>query len=358
MYDAVIIGGGASGLAAAVKALKNGKKILVLEAEKRVGKKILLAGNGRCNLSNKHLSADCYNTPSVAEFLKYSGEVYDFFEEIGLKTRTLDGRIYPYSESGKSVLNLLREAVGESNILTEQTVKEISAEEEGFSVNGIKTNNVILCTGSSATTGRDCADLYKKFGHTAQKPSPVLVPLTTSTEFIKGLSGIRAKVRLSVKTSEKTLFSECGEILFKDNGVSGILAMDASRFLDGNCFLEIDFLPDIAKEEVLRYVKRGKTEGLVQRMIFLAVEKQSAFYGLPVEKVLKKFIIKNISPCNASQAQVMRGGLRLEEFDEKLQSKLKKGLYACGEVLNVDARCGGYNLHWAFLSGIIAGKSV
>ena len=93
MYDAVIIGGGASGLAAAVKALKNGKKILVLEAEKRVGKKILLAGNGRCNLSNEYLSADCYNTRAVAEYLTHSGEVYDFFEEIGLKTRTLDGRI-------------------------------------------------------------------------------------------------------------------------------------------------------------------------------------------------------------------------------------------------------------------------
>ena len=358
MYDAVIIGGGASGLAAAVKALKNGKKILVLEAEKRVGKKILLAGNGRCNLSNKHLSADCYNTRAVAEYLTHSGEVYDFFEEIGLKTRTLDGRIYPYSESGKSVLNLLREAVGESNILTEQTVKEISVEEEGFSVNGIKTNNVILCTGSSATTGRDCADLYKKFGHTAQKPSPVLVPLTTSTEFIKGLSGIRAKVRLSVKTGEKTLFSECGEILFKDNGVSGILAMDASRYTDEKCRLEIDFLPDITEAEALRYVKRGKTEGLVQRMIALAAEKQAAYYNESVEKVLKKFIIEKISPCNASQAQVMRGGLSLEEFDEDLQSKLKNGLYACGEVLDADGRCGGYNLHWAFLTGIIAGENI
>lgn len=358
MYDAVIIGGGASGLAAAVKALKNGKKILVLEAEKRAGKKILLTGNGRCNLSNLHLSADCYNTPSVAEYLKYSGKVYDFFEEIGLKTRTIDGRIYPYSESGKSVLNLLREAVGENNILTEQTVKEISVEKEGFSVNGIEAKNVILCTGSSATMGKDCASLYKKFGHTVKPPSPVLVPLATSTEFIKGLSGIRAKVRLSVKTNEKTLFSECGEILFKDNGVSGILAMDASRFLEKNCFLEIDFLPDIAEEEALRYVKRGKTEGLVQRMIHLAAEKQAASYGLPVEKVLKKFIIEKISPCNASRAQVMRGGLGLEEFDGNLQSKFKKGLYACGEVLDVDGRCGGYNLHWAFLSGIIAGESV
>ena len=134
--------------------------------------------------------------------------------------------------------------------------------------------------------------------------------------------------------------------------------MDASRFLEKDCFLQMDFLPDIAETEAARYVKRGKTEGLVQRMIALAVEKQAAFYGLPVEKVLKKFIIKKISPCSASQAQVMRGGLGIEEFDENLQSKRKKGLYACGEVLNVDGRCGGYNMHWAFLSGIIAGKSL
>ncbi len=360
MYDAIIVGGGASGLAAAVTAVKRGRKVLIFESDARIGRKILAAGNGKCNVSNADASAAHYNSSFIDEFLPFSYKVNDFFEALGLKTRIIDGRIYPYSESGNTVLNLLREALKTCEIKTDCAVTGIKKTGEFFQVNGEKAKKLVLATGSEATFGRASYDLGEIFGHKTTRLTPVLVPLKTDTTDLKGLAGIRAKAVLKVFSDEKERFSEYGEVLFKDNGVSGIVAMNASRFLaDGkNSDLIIDFTPDMTADEVKNFLKIHSLEGILHRVVAEAVKRQADRLKKPVFDVVKSFSVKNARSARVKQAQVMRGGLETKDFYPTLESKLCKNFYACGEVLDVDGACGGYNLHWAFLSGVTVGENL
>lgn len=360
MYDAIIIGGGASGLCAAIRAHARGKKILIFEANERVGKKLLLAGNGKCNLGNVSLSSDCYNTDFTAKFLPFSEKVTDFFEEIGLKTRVIDGRLYPYSESGKAVLNLLREALPKDIVRTEKAVDEIEKQGDFYLVNGEKARKIVICTGSAATVGRASYHLAENFGHRVTPLKAALVPLKTDTTFIKELNGIRAKVKLTLKINGEMKFCEEGEVLFKGDGVSGIVSMEASRFIeDGkNNDVIIDFVPEMTENDLKIFLKNHSPEGLVQRVIFTAAERQAKAFKQPMFFILKNFKLCNASVCPIKQAQVVRGGLVTSEFNDNLESIHSSGLYACGEVLNVDGKCGGYNLHWAFLTGLIVGEKI
>ena len=358
MYDVIIIGGGASGLTAAVVALSRGKNALVLEASERVGKKILLAGNGRCNVSNVDLSVSHYNDEKVVSFLRRSEKVFSFFETIGLKTREIDGRLYPYSESGKTVLNLLRSALPPQNVVANYPVESVKKEGDRFVVGEYCARSVVFATGSKATVGRESYDLLTAFGHTVRCPLPALCPLTCVKNDVKGLSGLRAKVELSLLDDENKVLSRRGEILFKDEGVSGIVTMELSRFLFGEKTLSIDFLPDMTLSEAEAFLSKHSPEGLVQRVIADKVAAQSAARGVSLAQGLKGYRIRGAKRCGYKQAQVMQGGVPLEEFDERLESKKTPGVFACGEVLDVDGDCGGYNLHWAFLSGVIVGESV
>lgn len=358
MYDVIVIGGGATGLTAAIRASGRGEKVIVLEASNRVGKKILLAGSGKCNLSNINLASEHYNTPFVEKFLPKSNKVYEFFEEIGLKTRVIDGRIYPYSESGNSVLNLLRRALPENVVATDCPVEKISYDDGIFTVNGYKGRKVVLATGSSATVGRNSHSVLEKLGHKIIPLAPALVPLKCDVEATKGLSGIRAKVRLTVKNGDKEVFSDCGEILFRDGGVSGIVSMDASRYLQGGEVAEIDFAPDISEEDLKSFCDKHGVEGVVHRLVGEAVKRQSIASRKPIYEVLKRYNVGEVSAEGADRAQVMRGGLDVNDFSDNLESKIMPGLYAGGEALDVDGACGGYNLHWAFLSGLIIGDMV
>jgi len=358
MYDVIIIGGGASGLTAAVVALSRGKTVLLLESSDRVGKKILLAGNGRCNVSNVDLDPTFYNDVAIALFLQKSEKVYAFFDQIGLKTRTIDGRVYPYSESGKTVLNLLRAAVPQDNIVTDYTVESVKKSGDGFFIGDYSARSVVFATGSKATVGRESYDLLTPFGHTVKCPLPALCPLTCVKNDVKGLSGLRAKVALNLMDGEKPLVTRFGEILFKDEGISGIVTMELSRFLFGEKTVSVDFLPDMSLTEAEAFLQKHSAEGLVQRIIADKVAAQSAARGISNAQGLKDYRIRGAKRCGYKQAQVMQGGVPLSEFDENLESKNTLGVFACGEVLDVDGDCGGYNLHWAFLSGVIVGESV
>lgn len=355
IYDAIIIGGGASGLTVASVAKNRGKNILVIEANKRVGRKILLAGNGKCNISNEKVSAENYNNPFVEKFLEKSYKVAEFFQTVGIVTRTLDGRIYPYTESGNTVLNLLRKDLSD-DIVTEEKVEEICFSDGVFSVNGRKAKKVVLCTGGITSGGINSYFLLKKFGHVVTPLYPVLTPLKSDVKYTKALAGIRAKVKLSLLCDGKRVYAERGELLFKENGLSGIVSMGLSRHINpnGNYSVSIDFAPDFDLNELPNI----NAEGLLQRAVLSAVERQAKDRNIHLVKAMKDFIVNSVKSGDTAVAQVTRGGLSTEQFDETLESKLKKGIFACGEVLDVDGECGGYNLHWAFLSAIIVGENL
>lgn len=360
IYDLIVIGGGAGGLAAAVTAAKRGKKVIILEKEDKLGKKILVSGNGKCNLGNLTVSADKYNAAMTENVIKR--DITAFFASLGLATKTAEDRIYPYSESALAVLNTLRRNYsGEAE--TGVFVKEIEERDGLFFCGGKLGRNVLLATGSAATKGTESAYLYEKFGHSATPFYPSLVPLVTDTSYIKGLSGLRAKCAVKLLKNGVFLAERRGEILFRDKGISGIAAMSLSTFIarergKGDFSVSVDFVPDRTESEVSAFSDEFGAESFLQKAIAQNVEKQARDRRVPISAAIKDFRIGNVSCGDMKQAQVACGGLCTDEFDENLQSKIKKGLYACGEVLDVDGECGGFNLHFAFASGIRVGESV
>ncbi|MBQ5824439.1 MAG: aminoacetone oxidase family FAD-binding enzyme [Clostridia bacterium] len=390
--DILIIGGGASGLAAAIEAARTApdKSVTVLEHLPKAGKKILATGNGRCNLGNLNAATHKYTNakfalPVIEKFAVES--LVDFFESMGLYTRAdSEGRLYPMSNSAASVLDALRfecDKLG-INIICEEKASQIKKSDGGFTVNGnIQTKKLIIATGgkSSPSQGSDGSGypLLKSLGHTLTQLSPSLVQLKTDTASIKSLKGVRSKARLTLSTGG----SSEGEILFTDYGVSGIAAMDLSRFIkaDKKAVLSIDLLPDFtqdkAKEVIIRIAKHnpaipaeGMLGGIIHKAIGTAAIK-TALGFLPktageikpkqaaiIAATLKDFRLKVTGTKSYNDAQVTRGGADVNEFDNgTMMSKKVKNLYACGEVLNVDGACGGFNLAWAFASGRLAGKS-
>ena len=358
-YDLIVIGGGASGLAAAITAYRKKKSVLLLEREQKLGAKILVTGNGKCNLSATDVCPEKYNHPDFVRDILEKENVGDFFRSLGIMTKKTDKRIYPYSESALTVVSKLRAALPETAICTRE-VKKITPKGNLFYVDEFACKKVALCTGSAATRGKASYDLVSSFGHTVTPLRPALVPLLCDTEYTKGLSGLRAKVRLDLLLEEKVVATEEGEILFKDGGVSGIAAMCLSSHIaryPNKYVLSVDFIGD-NKEEAAPFLNGGKADGVLHKAIAQAVERYAEKKCLSLPAALSGFRLENVRCGPLSQAQVVCGGLKTEEFDGSLQSKLVPGLYVGGEALDIDGECGGYNLHWAFASGIRIGKSV
>lgn len=359
MYDAVIIGGGPAGITAAITAYKWGKNVLLIERNDRIGKKILLAGNGKCNVSNIAVTANNYHG-DVSAYLK-KADVQAFFDEIGLLTRVIDGRVYPYSESGKTVLNVLRKNLPDDVIKTGYCVKNVVKEDGYFVINSeIKAKKVVVSTGSAATTGVASYDILSSFGHGIQKIRPALVPLKTDIKYIKNLSGVRAKCLIKLYADGEEVFAERGKVQFKSDGIGGIVVLNASRYVDESKANEIsvDFLSDMKAEEAEKYIMDFGLDGALLRVVSEAVAKQSEERGVSLSECAKNFVITGIRLGDMQYAQVARGGADIGEFDENLQSDFVDGLYACGEVVDVDGECGGFNMHWAFLSGLIVGENI
>ncbi|MCM1305897.1 MAG: aminoacetone oxidase family FAD-binding enzyme [Bacteroides sp.] len=382
MFDVVIIGGGASGLFLASQ-LPKGLSAAIIEGGERVGKKLLATGNGKCNLTNLDMRAERYNNPSaVAEFLDEfdAHDAIVAFEKMGLITKSVDGRIYPFSECASTVLDVLRRAVAKNGarILTSHIAEKVTKEDGIFYISGsakedgttkafdVAAKNVVLATGSPATFGRDGAGLYIALGHTARSLTPSLVPVKTERGRIKGLQGVRVKAGVSIGDRR-----EIGEVLFKDFGVSGIAAFNASseiargRAKVGD-ILSIDFMTGFSLaevEEILRRRDADMTVGelmtgtfhtrLQERIIDIAgcnAEDKAAPNISALARAIKNFELKIEGLGNTSLAQVMSGGLNVDEFDKNLMSKKVAGAYAIGEALDIDGDCGGYNLQWAWSS--------
>lgn len=389
----MIIGGGAAGLSAAIAAARLGAAVTVLEAKPRIGSKILTTGNGRCNLSNREISPSAYN---VADFVspvlsEYTSEnIVSFFEGLGLLTYSDDeGRIYPISNNASSVLDVLRLECARLGveIICDFKVAKVSQQSstQGF-IALSATGQQVVGDSAVVTTGGGTS-LLAELGHKTVKCEPVLVPIRTETEPIRGLSGVRVRCCASILDTSssqdggedsKPVATERGEILFRDYGVSGIMVFDLSRFINQGRILSIDFLPDIPLEELTQnlYARRDSFSSRTAETFFAGVFHARVSAALlraahinantPVPEIpcdnlaqiIKNFELTIRGPGDSKQAQVTRGGVSIDEFCPKtLESQRVAGLFAAGEVLDVDGRCGGYNLHWAWSSGIVAGEN-
>ncbi|HZJ78071.1 MAG TPA: NAD(P)/FAD-dependent oxidoreductase [Clostridia bacterium] len=402
-YDVAVIGAGASGLCAAINCARGNENsnIIVIEHLQRVGKKILATGNGRCNLTNINASEHPYNNFAFAQHAlnKFNVEkTLAFFESLGLFTVTdNEGRVYPMSNTAASVLDVLRFEVSRLGIetLCGFHVDNVQFKNDKYIINDkiVASRVIIACAGKAAPShGSDGSgfEILKKLGYNITTLSPALVKLKTERDKIKPLKGIRAKVDLEVIINDKPCAKSSGEILFTDYGVSGIAAMDTSRCVaqhfandkSGECKLIIDFAPSFNKEEITDILKSIITHnpnlpietvliGVVPKAVCVAVCKTVGLSGLSkpvktldssfVEKVaetLKRFELNVVGTKGYVSAQVTAGGVDVNQFNQKtLESKKHKGLYCCGEILDVDGSCGGFNLQWAWSSGLLAGEN-
>ena len=369
----LVIGGGAGGLAAAVAAAGDGADVTILEKANRVGKKLLKTGNGRCNLSNINVSPEGYNRPAFVQPLLDKtgcGELRAFFASLGLWTVSDDaGRVYPRSDTAASVLDVLRLAAAD-NGASEMCSTEVTAirprGDGGFAVetreNGeLTADRVIVATGGGTA-------LLRPLGFETVPFAPVLCPLKTDPGPIRGLSGLRLKCRAELRRGGKTVYAESGEILFRDFGVSGILALDLSRHALPGDELGLDLLPEMSREELrARLAERtalGRDRGEMLTGVFHRRVNEALLRAAggddpeALAGVMKDYRLTVLGPGDTQNAQVTRGGAAADQFDPlTLESRRVPGLYCVGEALDIDGRCGGYNLHWAFVSGLAAGRS-
>ncbi|MDO8963741.1 MAG: aminoacetone oxidase family FAD-binding enzyme [Coriobacteriia bacterium] len=379
-----IIGGGAAGLAAAIAAARVGADVTLLEAAARVGQKILVSGNGRCNLTNTSIAPSDYNHSDFVGPVLHAYDceaVCSFFAGMGLLTRPDDeGRVYPVTNSAGSVLDVLRlecdhlgvevrcgyEAVRVSELPGSNGLEVASREGEA-----VRAESVIVATGGGSS-------LLAGVGHTILEHAPVLGPLRTDPEPIRGLSGVRVRCAATLLAGDGTvLATQRGELLFRDYGVSGIMVFDLSRFCEPGCAISIDLFPDVSSDELgaiiahrcetLSWRNAGTLfAGMLHDRVARAILRAAGVGAdTPVGEVprdtlvalLKDFRLSVLGMGDARQAQVTRGGASVAEFDPAtMSSRIVDGLYAAGEVLDIDGRSGGFNLHWAWASGIVAGE--
>lgn len=388
-FDIMIIGGGASGLAAAISAKRTSpqKSVAVIEALPRVGKKILATGNGRCNLTNRNAVAESYsNSFFVAPILKeYTSEkVIGFFRSIGVMcVNDLEGRVYPMSYTASTVLDALRNEAQRlgAELICDRHVSSVKAVKGRFVAEDIEADKLIICTGgkSSPSQGSDGSGytLLKSLGHHITEVRPGLVQLVV-VENTKPLKGVRVKANITLEQSGKTVDSARGEVLFADYGLSGISVMDISRSVkNGKYICRIDMLPECERDESKSFIfSLEKSMPIVNALGGMLPKKLAEFVlkscgmnclspiGTLGEKKLAEVIKKAkafpftvTSTRGFSNAQISVGGANVNEFDPNtLESRLVGGLYCAGEVLDVDSVCGGFNLQWAWASGLAAGE--
>ncbi len=387
-YDIAIVGGGASGLLLSCLLAERGKKnFILLERNDRLGKKLSATGNGQGNITNLDMSAEHFYSDErekVSSLLsRFSQrELLSFLEKLGgLFEADERGRVYPASKQASSVTDLLRGYLAAKGVFvrTGFFVREVTCS-EGFCLKGegeeLLCSRLVLCGGGMAQKnfGSDgnMYELAKKFGHTVIEPHPSLVQVKTDAEPIKGLKGIRADVRLSAFDGGKMLGVSEGDVIFTDYGVSGNAVFYLSPKLADrtSATLSIEFLPNVTREKLVSLLRnkiasRKDVEKSEILGCFLnnqigrnVVRRAPAFTAEALVDTLKDYKLQYKGTLGFDYAQVTRGGVPLKETDPALQSKKKKNLYFCGELLNVDGDCGGYNLQWAFASAYCAAEGI
>ena len=392
-----IIGGGAAGMTAALAASQlPGAQVVVFERQARVGRKLLATGNGRCNLTNLGATGDSYHGQQP-EFAQYAlnqmnpETTLNWFRNMGLYTvAEPSGRVYPYSDQANSVVDILRLQLEKPNVTvhTGFDVQKIKKTQNGFQVFSAEETvevdkMIVACGGLAGSKLGGTMSGYKllgKLGHRCTKLRPALVQLKSSWGSLASLKGVRTNCAVEILCDGKVFAQSRGELQFTEYGLSGPVIFEVSRdvcAVAGRWTAKMDFLPDMPADLLQDELCRRQNTNLpVQELLtgilhnrLGRVLTQAAGAGTnglcrelrqdAIQAVCcacKEFEIAITEPMGMENAQVTAGGVMTEQFNpETMESLLVPGLYACGEVLDIDGDCGGYNLQWAWSSGYLAG---
>jgi predicted Rossmann fold flavoprotein len=394
----IIIGAGASGLAAGISAAREGASVTIMEHTARPGKKLLSTGNGKCNITNLQLPKDAYrgNQPDFVFPALHTvtvSQTMDFFRELGIVLTERNGYVYPNSGQASTVLEAMLfelEHLG-VRIMTECPVKEIKKDLTVITDHGKhRGDRIILAAGSMAApkTGSDGNgySLASKLGHHIIEPLPALVQLRCKEKWYKQAAGVRTDALVTLKIDGRTAASDRGELQITDYGISGIPVFQISRYAaralnDGRkAEAQLDFLPELSPTDLEKLLLTRHRQfgyrpaeeflhGVLNSKLAKILLKEAGIGRESWVKEITEKEIKNLVDCikelktiivstnTFDQAQVCSGGVDTREVDPvTMESKLIRGLYFSGEILDVDGICGGYNLQWAWSSGITAGS--
>ena len=389
-----VIGGGASGLIAAIAAAEDSdNQITVYESGDRVGRKILATGNGRCNMTNINADVENYHGKNPKFILGaknkfWVNETLEFFSDLGIEVNVEeDGKVYPYSNQASAVLDVLRFKIDELDnikIINSFEVKSVSKTKECFNIVSYdgrkeKADKIIVATGGKAAPNLGSKgvgyEILKSFGHKITSLSPSLVQIKTETDVVKKLKGIKLDAEVTLGDN-----SEFGEVLFTEYGLSGPAVFSLSSRLGDNKIISLDIMSKYSYEQLYerilqRIALRPKITlenffvGMFNKRVGQALMKSVGIeplsrYALTLNEkeisricsAIKKWDFKVTGTMSWNNAQVTKGGAVTGEFNPNtMESKLVNGLFASGEVLDIDGDCGGYNLQWAWSSGYLAG---
>lgn len=410
MTDCIIIGGGASGMLAAYEAAGCGEKVLLLEKNEKLGKKIYITGKGRCNVTNHRTGEEFLAyVPRNASFLRSALSRFDsedmmkLLGKLGCPVKTERGeRVFPVSEKASDITKALEKGLRERGVTIRlrTEVKELMYDENGEAVCGVRTTDgeelpaarVIVATGGLSYPGTgSTGDGYrfaKEAGHKVTELYPCLVPLRTESPDLTGMAGLSLKnieLKAKKKGVKKALFEERGELLFTHDGISGPLVLSLTSAVVGKVLpeelqLSMDMKPAVTREQLedrfLRFVRENPNKELMTLLLDFLPTKIAELLlrslGIDRHRALNAIMkgerqriidfMKNI-PFTVREygafreAVITRGGISVREVDPKtMESKKKKGLYFAGEVLDLDGRTGGFNLQIAWSSGYAAGR--
>ena len=390
--DVAVVGGGASGLCAAIAAAEAGASVVVLERDLECGRTILATGNGRCNFSTVELGADRYNDPTfVSPALGETplDDILAFFRESGLRWSLEGPRLYPVSRQAASVRNVLLRRARRAGVTLApaRTVVSLEPGSDGFSlalstegeesVSGLLADSVVLATGGGAL------DLPRHLGLEVTPTSRALCPVDCEDSPVLGLDGRRDQAAVSLIHGHFPCWRERGEVLFRDYGLSGIVVFDLYRRVQPGDVVTIDLAPDVARSELQELVdpfargtfEEGCLDGVLDPSIArllerLARERWDGGIELPgredpprsdseaLMRLVSGLPLRVTGVHQGGPAQVTRGGVATSQVDPHTMGvRGMRGLFACGEALDVDGDCGGYNLSWAWKSGLVAGSN-
>lgn len=417
-YDVLVIGGGASGLAAAITAARAGKTACIIERDVACGLKLLATGNGRCNLSNESIDFQRYNNPAFVESVmgpQPEQELSSFFSSLGIMTTSEEGRLYPRSLRAESVRDALLNACDRLGIALICGANVISASNspKGWALqidrparalkakkrddrktevrslrkalaDAPRKNETLQAKAVIIATGGSPSDIAEIFDLPLTLQCPVLCPVSASVvgdqTALKTLDGLRVRARLMLTRNQEELWHEDGEVLFRTFGISGVAAFNLSRRVQRGDTILLDFFPDLSKGELLDMLNQraellgdfsphdprwldGMLAPQLSRVVCTAFEQchPGSNDVIHLVSILKHFKLLVEGTAEERSAQVTRGGISVESISTpslRARSVVDAPLYVCGEALDIDADCGGFNLAWAWISGIRAASSL
>jgi predicted Rossmann fold flavoprotein len=405
-YDLITVGAGAAGIIASIIAARNGKKVLLLEKLSQIAAKLKATGGGRCNLTNTLSNEDFMaKFGRDGRFMQNALDAFnhkqliEFFKEIGVQTHAPDGfRVFPTSHSSTTIISALKDEMLKLgiDILNSQKVEKLLSEDN--QITGVKTStdvflapNVIISTGGLGYpvlgAEGDGYTLSKELGHTTTDLHPAMMPLSTKEEWVQNCrADTIAKVELRVDIKKHKKLKATGDLIFTKNGIRGPVVLDFAREITpllskyDEVPILLNFTKGMNEEQITQHLKNEvikKQDSTMYELVSTLLPKSLSLELCLLCKVDPDAKLKTISgkakaklinylawtPLTINghdgfkMAMITRGGIVLKEIDPKtMQSKIINGLYFCGEVMNLDGPCGGYNLQWSFASGYLAGK--